>query len=327
MLVKGEKLMKHLIVVNGGAGSVKSTEEFKKTVEEAFKGLDYEIYMTTGPRSVIPYLREYLPSQKETVRVYACGGDGTIHEVVNAIAGFDNVELAIFAAGTGNDFVKIYSTEQDYDKIVKEKTGAKRFQNWKGLIDGKVEEIDLSKMTGPSMKEPWYSINVINFGFDAIVGAKGNANKLKGVKNPYGPRAIIPAILGGRFNNIIVKADGEQLNKKKMLLASLGQGQWVGGQYHASPKSDNKDGLIDVVMLKCMSLPRLMIQYFGRYTKGEHLDNEKLLKRIIYRKAKEIEIIGKKDIDICVDGEIIRGKEFKVEVMPKAIKFVVPSNK
>jgi len=319
--------MKHLIIVNGGAGSLKDTEGFKKEIESAFTGLNYEIYQTTGPRSVIPFLKEYLSKNSDVLRVYACGGDGTIHEVVNAIAEFENVQLAVYAAGTGNDFVKIYSEKQDYDSIVKEKMGAKRFQDWKALVNGDVIDIDLSKMTGPSMKEPWYSINVINFGFDAIVGAKGNENKLKGKKNPYGPAAIIPAILGGRFNNIIVKADGEQLNKKKMLLASLGQGQWVGGQYHASPKSDNTDGLIDVVMLKCMSLPRLMIQYFGRYTKGEHLDNEKLMKRIVYRRAKVIDIIGKKDIDICVDGEIIRGKEFKVEVMPKAIKFVLPSAK
>lgn len=319
--------MKHLIIVNGGAGSIKDTEAFKKEIDSAFAGLNYEIYETTGPRSVIPFLKEYLSKNNDILRVYACGGDGTIHEVVNAIAEFDNVQLAVYAAGTGNDFVKIYSEKQDYDSIVKEKMGAKRFQDWKALVNGDVVDIDISKMTGPSMKEPWYSINVINFGFDAIVGAKGNENKAKGIKNPYGPRAIIPAILGGRFNNIIVKADGEQLNKKKMLLASLGQGQWVGGQYHASPKSDNTDGLIDVVMLKCMSLMRLMIQYFGRYTKGEHLDNEKLMKRIVYRRAKQIEIIGKKDIDICVDGEIIRGKEFKVEVLPKAIKFVLPSTK
>lgn len=316
--------MKHLIIVNGGAGSIKDTEAFKKEIDSAFVGLNYEIYETTGPRSVIPFLKEYLSKNNDVLRVYACGGDGTVHEVVNAIAEFDNVQLAVYAAGTGNDFVKIYSEKQDYDSIVKEKMGAKRFQDWKALVNGDVVDIDISKMTGPSMKEPWYSINVINFGFDAIVGAKGNENKAKGIKNPYGPRAIIPAILGGRFNNIIVKADGEQLNKKKMLLASLGQGQWVGGQYHASPKSDNTDGLIDVVMLKCMSLARLMIQYFGRYTKGEHLDNEKLMKRIVYRRAKQIEIIGKKDIDICVDGEIIRGKEFKVEVLPKAIKFVIP---
>ena len=317
--------MKHLIILNEKAGALKDFPVFKKEVEDAFKGLDYEIHLTKGPRKVIPFLKEYLAKTKDTVRVYACGGDGTIHEVVNGIAGAENAELAIYAIGTGNDFVKIYSEEKDYDNIVKNKTGELRFRDFKTLINGKVEEIDISKITGPTLDEPWYSNNVINFGFDAIVGAKGNINKQKGKKNPYGPAAIIPAILGGRFNNIIVKADGEQLNKKKMLLASLAQGQWVGAQYHASPKSDNKDGLIDVMLLKCMSLATLMIKYFGPYTKGEHLDSEKLMKKIVYRRAKEIEIIGKKDIDICVDGEIIRGKYFKVEVMPKAIKFVVPS--
>ena len=318
--------MKHLIILNQKAGAEKDLEAFQNQIKEDFKGLNYEIYLTTGPRSVIPFLKDYLSKNTDVLRVYACGGDGTIHEVVNAIVGYKNVELAIYAAGTGNDFVKIYSKSKDWYDIVKNKTGENRFKDFKALIDGKVIDIDLSKMTGPSMPEPWYSINVINFGFDAIVGVKGNQNKEKGIKNPYGPAAIIPAILGGRFNKIIVKADGEQLNKKRMLMSALGQGQWVGGQYHASPKSDNTDGLIDVTLLKCMSLARLMIQFFGPYTKGEHLDNPKLMKKFVYRRAKEIEIIGKKNIDICVDGEIVNGPSFKVEVMPKAIKFVVPNN-
>lgn len=318
--------MKHLIILNQKAGAEKDLEQFQAQIKEDFKGLNYEIYLTTGPRSVIPFLKEYLSKNNDVLRVYAVGGDGTIHEVVNAIVGYKNVELAIYAAGTGNDFVKIYSKEKDWDNIVKNKTGENRFKDFKALIDGKVIDIDLSKMTGPSMPEPWYSINVINFGFDAIVGAKGNVNKAKGIKNPYGPAAIIPAILGGRFNRIIVKADGEQLNKKRLLMSALGQGQWVGGQYHASPKSDNTDGLIDVTLLKCMSLARLMIQFFTPYTKGEHLDNPKLMKKFVYRRAKEIEIIGKKNIDICVDGEIVNGQTFKVEVMPKALKFVVPNN-
>ena len=319
--------MKHLIVLNQKAGAEKQIKEFKKQVEESFKGLDHEIYLTTGPRSVIPFLKEYLEkNKKETVRVYACGGDGTVHEVVNGIAEAKNVELAIMALGTGNDFVKIYSKSDSWEDIVKNKTGENRFKNFANLINGKVEEIDLSKVTGEGLSEPWYSINVVNFGFDAIVGAKGNENKLKGKKNPYGPAAIIPAILGGRFNKIIVKADGEQLNKKKMLLASLAHGQWVGGQYHASPKSDNKDGLIDVVVLQCMSLATLMGKYFGPYEKGKHLDDEKLMKKITYRRAKVVEMESKKPFDVCIDGEIVKARYFKVEVMPKALKFVVPND-
>ena len=308
--------MKHLIVMNPRAGEDNRIGfDIKGEVLKNFSGLDYEIYETTGPRSVIPFLKEYFKTHRELTRVYACGGDGTIHEVVNAIAGVHNAELAILPIGTGNDFVKIYGASN-------EKIGS--FRNFKPLIEGEAKPIDLSVISGGHLEQPWYSINVINFGFDAIVGAKGNENKIKGKKNPYGPAAIIPALLKGRFNKTIVKADGEQLNKKRMLLASLAQGQWVGGQYHASPKSDNTDGLIDVIILKCMSLARLMIQYFGRYQKGEHLDNDKLMKRIIYRRAKKIEIIAPKDIDICVDGEMIRGDHFQVEVVPNAIKLVHP---
>lgn len=319
--------MKHLIILNQKAGKEKNIDEIRKEIEESFKGLKYEIYFTEGPRKVIPYLHEYLSKEKEPVRVYACGGDGTVHEVVNGLVGHDNAELAIVAFGTGNDFVKIYSKEKDYDNIVKNKTGENRFKNFKDLINGTVEEIDLSKIYGPSMSEPWYSINVINFGFDAIVGAKGNENKLKGKKNPYGAGAIIPAILGGRFNRIVVKADGKPLNKKRLLNSAIAQGQWVGGEYHASPKSDNKDGLLDVTLLHCMTLVGLMAKYFGPYQKGEHLDNLDKYKKFEYVQAKEVEIISeKKDVDICVDGEFVRGKYFKVEVMPKAIKFVVPNN-
>lgn len=319
--------MKHLIILNQKAGQEKDINEVRKEIEEAFEGLEYEIHFTEGPRKIIPYLHEYLSKEKDTVRVYACGGDGTIHEVANGLVGHKNAELAVLAFGTGNDFVKIYSKEKDYDSVVAKKVGENRFKAFKDLVNGKVEEIDLSKISGPSMSEPWYSINVINFGFDAIVGAKGNENKAKGKKNPYGVGAIIPAILGGRFNKIIVKADGKPLNKKRLLNSAVAQGQWVGGQYHASPKSDNKDGLLDVTLLHCMTLVGLMAKYFGPYQKGEHLDNLKKFKKFEYVRAKEVEIISaKKDVDICVDGEFVRGKKFKIEIVPKAIKFVVPNN-
>ena len=311
--------MKHLIIFNPIAG--KGREGFEDQIKKSFKGLDYEIYKTEGPRSVISFLREYLKkNNKETVRVYACGGDGNVHEAVNGMIGFDNAELAVLPVGTGNDFVKTYGAMNEV---------IEQYRSFKPLIEGKPIEIDVSKISGQSLREPMYSVKVINFGFDAIVGARGNYYKEhglpKGAKegtNPYDYALKHDAMKYGRFNDIEVYADGEKLNEKQILLATLAQGQWVGGQFKCAPKSDNTDGLIDVCILKTMTFLGLGL-IIGTYTKGKHLDKPR--KKIVYRQAKEIRMVGPKDFDVCIDCEMICGKEFKVEICPKAIKLVPPA--
>ena len=312
--------MKHLIIFNPGAGKDNGADAFRALIKEKFAGLDYEVYETTGPRSVIPFLRKYLKEQKDTVRVYACGGDGTVHEVANGLVGANNAELAILPIGTGNDFVKTYGvTNEEIQK----------YRDFTPLIKGEAKPIDLSKISGGNLEEPWYSINVINFGFDAIVGARGNyykehgfPKKVKEGTNPYDYALKNDAMKYGRFNNIEVYADGEKLNEKKLLLTTLAQGQWVGGQFKCAPKSDNTDGLIDVCVMKTMTLIGLGM-IIGTYTKGKHLDKPR--KKFVYRQAKEIKMVSPEEFDVCVDGEMIRGKEFKVESCPKAIKLVPPA--
>ena len=310
--------MKHLIVLNSSILPNKPDVISKEIVEKAFKGLDYEIYETTGPRSVVEFLKKYLKDhEKETVRVYACGGDGTVHEVVTGLAEAKNAELAIYACGTGNDFVKIYG-------------GQEKFLNFDALIKGDVKEVDVSKIEGGKLRDPWYSINVINFGFDAIVGAMGNYYKDNGYPEKAKAKGMSPydyalkhdAMKHGRFNDTVVYADKEQLNEKQMLLCTIAQGQYVGGKFKCAPKSDNTDGLMDVCMLKTMTLIGLGM-IIGTYTKGEHLDKPR--KKIVYRRAKQVKIVAPKDIDICVDGEMTKGKEFLVTCLPGAIKLVMPN--
>ena len=234
--------------------------------------------------------------------------------------GFDNAELAILPVGTGNDFVKTYGVTNEE---------IEQYRNFDTLIKGQPVEIDLSKLSGGDLKEPMYSINVINFGFDAIVGARGNyykehgfPKKVKEGTNPYDYALKNDAMKYGRFNDIEVYADGEKLNEKQMLLATLAQGQWVGGQFKCAPKSDNTDGLIDVCVLKTMTFLGLGM-IIGTYTKGKHLDKPR--KKIVYRQAKEIKMVAPQDFDVCVDGEMIKGNNFVVEVCPKAIKLVPPA--
>ncbi len=304
--------MKHLVVLNGNAQSGKASE-LKETIQKEFEGTPCDFHLTTAPKEATKFVKEYLEKNaNETVRVYACGGDGTLNEVVNGAVGHKNAEVALYACGTGNDFSKYYG-------------GAEKFLDMSKLISGKAQPIDLSKLTGGNLEEPMYSINVINFGFDAVVGAVGNKNKAKGKKNPYN-KAMVTAIFKARFNKIKVCADGEQLNKKKMLLGTLAQGHYVGGQFKCAPHSVNNDGLIDV----CVMHTRSLFGFLGvlkPYTNGEHLDTPKYAKTLEYRQSKKITIESlykDKDIDVCVDGEMVAGRSFEVEVVPGAINFVIP---
>lgn len=301
--------MKNLIIFNGKAGEGTALEKVAE-IEKEFEGTDYELHLTTAPQEATKFVREYLSkNKKEQVRVYAAGGDGTLHECACGVVGFDNVELAAIAIGTGNDFVKYYG-------------GAEKFRDVKKLIASKAHPIDVSKIEGPTLDEPLYSINVINFGFDAVVGAVGNKNKEKGKSKPY-DKAIPVAIMKARFNKIVVTADGEQLNKKKMLLCTLAHGSYVGGKFLCAPHSINNDGLIDVCLLRTRSLFGFL-GILGPYTDGKHLDTPKIAKTLEYRRSKVVQIEAPKDVDICVDGEMIRGSHFTVTSLPGAVKFVIP---
>ena len=48
----------------------------------------------------------------------AVGGDGTINEVVNGLAGVDGTDLAVIPRGTGADFVRTFGIPSDLEQAV-----------------------------------------------------------------------------------------------------------------------------------------------------------------------------------------------------------------
>ena len=96
----------------------------------------------------------------EPVHLYVCGGDGTLHEVINGCAEKENVTISVIPIGTGNDFVKYFE-------------GLKRedFLNLANYSDPEYMDCDLIKVNGE------YSINTVSFGFDVEVARQVNALK------------------------------------------------------------------------------------------------------------------------------------------------------
>ena len=99
--------MRHVFLINPAAGKYDRTGEFTQTIRAACEGLDYEILVSRAPGDCT-HIAQAAASSGEPVRLYACGGDGTLNEVVNGAAGHANAAVTHFPGGSGNDFIKIF---------------------------------------------------------------------------------------------------------------------------------------------------------------------------------------------------------------------------
>ena len=299
--------MKHIFVINPAAGKV----DFAKSLAEILDGykdrMDYEIYHTQAPGDATAYIRDYCRKYTDPVRFYACGGDGTINEVVNGAVGFPHASVGCYPCGSGNDYVKYYG-------------GKKFFFDIEAQLNATEVEIDLMRVGNK------YAVNATHFGFDSCV-AKTMMNvrrkKLIGGKNAY-TTGIVVGLCKAMKNKCRVYADGELLNPEgTLLLCTVANGQYVGGSFRCAPRSRNDDGLLEVCLVRPLSHVRFL-KLISVYTEGTHLDNPKLEPFLEYRRAKSVRVEAPEGFIYAFDGELITQNEFTVEVAPRAIRFAVP---
>ena len=299
--------MKHIFIVNPASGKENATERIRSAIQASSHKDDCELYVTTAPEDAIRYIRSYCADHTDPVRFYACGGDGTLNEVANAVAAFPFAALGCFPCGSGNDFVKYYG-------------GTEPFLNFDALIEGEEIPIDLIKVGEK------YSINCTHFGFDSSVAqtiCDIRRKPIIGGRNAYAS-AVIKSIFTARKNICTVEADGEVLNPKgTLLLCTIANGQFVGGSYRCAPRSRNDDGLLDVCLIVPISLFKFL-EIFRHYRLGNHLNMPEYKPFIYYKRAKSVHIKATPNFVYSLDGEIMRAEEFTAEVVPAATRFIVP---
>lgn len=300
--------MKHILIVNPAAGPKNSAALLRKEAEALRASYDISIYETTGKGDATRAVRAYCEEHpEEKVRFYACGGDGTLSEVLKGLYGFPNASLSCYPCGSGNDFVKYYG-------------GASFFSSLEALFEGEEREVDVLT----DGKD--FSINVANFGFEYYVCE--TMERLR--RRPFwrGKRAyyggIISALFCRRKNNAKVLVDGKELGKGKLLLCSVANGSYVGGSFRCAPCSDNEDGLLEVCLIDPMSALRF-ISLIGLYKKGTHIGHKRMRKIMHYVRAKEVEVTSTDpSFGYVIDGEIKHSMHFCLRVVPRAVRFAVP---
>ncbi len=300
--------MKYFFIINcrkDKAAVRQEVEQQLSVLEEEItsRGDSFSLYFTTGEGDATREVRLYSDLHpNEKVCFVACGGDGTINEVASGMVGFPNKSLAILHLHSNADFVRYYPN--------------RNFTSIRDMLDGETQQIDILKINDS------YSINVCDFGFDAVVAKIANDLAAEGKKNVF-RKAIGRAIFSGRFNKMKVVADGEPIGHRRMLLCTLGNGKYVGNGMLTSPRANNQDGLIELCYLRPMSLISFLAM-LPTYSRGEHLTHPFFKRKLIYRQVKHVEVSAKRIIELCLDGEILPGSYFNIDILPQAITIQLP---
>ncbi len=321
--------MKYYFIVNPNSGKRKKQQRFMEGLKAAAKklGIEYQVYCTTGVGDGARYTEEVCRQSagaegkgSEKLRIYACGGDGTINEVVNGAFGFSHVEVGAVPLGTGNDFIRNYGTASDFLDMERQLTGRSVSCD---LIGYRAEHQD--------MVTEGYCANMFNIGFDCnVVDMTSRVKRwpLVGGTLAYMISVAIILIEKKGADLRILYSDGTEAGGRILLIA-IANGCYCGGGVKGVPYCKLDDGLMDVSVVNDMSR-RFFMTLFPSYSKGVHMEKKQIRDNdvIRYTKEKTLTVIANgESLRLCTDGEITTQRKVEFWMEPKAFRFIVPGNR
>jgi diacylglycerol kinase (ATP) len=299
--------MRHLFIVNPVAGGRDKSEEIRNQVSNAFASRrgEYEIYVTQAPLDACEKIRRAAAETSDELRVYACGGDGTLNECVNGAAGLPNVAVTHFPCGTGNDFIKLFGAD------------TARFFQLEELLDGEIHSFDLIQCNDR------YSLNICSVGIDARIGTGVHQySHLPLCKGSLGYVASLVAnVAKGITQELRVTCCGRTYTGDFSLVCVC-NGQFYGGGFHPSTTARPDSGRLEFLLVKGVSA----FQFFRlvrRYARGE---SPTLPQYVTCLSGASIRIEGKEKMVVNVDGEALWERIVNLRVHPGALSFITPSH-
>ena len=295
--------MKHLFIINPAAGSRDRTKAYCKTITELCqaRNLQYQIAVSAAPGDCCRIAREAAQSGEE-YRIYACGGDGTLNEVVSGVVGFSNVAVTHYLGGSGNDFVKIFDQPD-------------AFRDLEQLLDCKEATLDLIRCNDD------VSLNICSVGLDARIGTDVANYKRLPLLSGFRAYAVstVVNVIRGIGEHYVIEIEGERIDGRHTMICVC-NGSYYGGGFHPVPTADPCDGVLDVLLVKEVS--RLDVpKVIGKYKAGRYNELPKLVRHI---RTKEVRIICDKPTSINLDGELRMGTEIHMSIAKEKLRFFYP---
>jgi len=300
--------MKHLFVINPVAKRINGkTKQFYEMLTAFFKehpDIHYDVFESKWSRHSLTFMRRYIKTTTEPVRIHSIGGTGTLFEVINSVYGIDNVEVAAHPYGMANAFHSYFGEHNikhllSLNSQVFHKTipmDIIRCGNHYGISSGLVGIEAHSEVMG----EKWIDIGMpvdISYILAGVIQILGKNS------SQYYCIDIDDVRIEGEFSSL--------------LIANV---PTYGVNMNPAIDAHPDDGVMDVYLFKKASKIRTLFS-MNAYAYGNY---RKLPKVVSHYAAKKVSITSDKTMCSSMDGQAFYGTSKEYEINPKAINFVCP---
>lgn len=256
-------------------------------------GTEVELLPTTGTGDATALAGRAAAANAS--RVVVAGGDGTINEVVNGLAGSDT-ELAVIPTGTAN----VLAIELE---IPLEITRACEL-----AVTGGGVAVDLGLVDGH------YFILMAGIGFDALVIKNINPALKRAIRRAAFPLSGIGTFFREELPRLRIETDNH-VTEGYFVIAS--NSRYYGGRFGPNPEASMADGLLDICVLKGKSLPEMINFWIGALMKGAI---DKAVAETFLTNRVEITCDPDASVPIQTDGEVVGSLPAVITVEPLALR-------
>ena len=283
-----------IVILNPTAGNPETLRHWQESVESIARGCPIRVTSHTGEAERLA--RRAV--EEGFTRIVAAGGDGTVNQVANGIAG-SNAVLGLLPMGTVNVFaIELGLPLHDLELC------------WDIIESANVRRVDLPSANGK------YFVQLAGVGLDAQVVKETSL----AFKRSFGPLSYLISaaqIAARQPPRLFIESNNAPVEEGSFVL--IGNGRLYGGPFPFFKQAVLDDGLLDVVLFKRLGYLEII-----KYLQDVVFSSEIRVPEIEYFQARRLRITSEQDVPLEIDGELAGNCPVDFKIEQEALRVLAP---
>jgi diacylglycerol kinase (ATP) len=284
-----------IVILNPTAGSPEHVRSWQERAE-SLAG-DCPVRVTSHSGEAEPLARRAV--EEGFARIVAAGGDGTVSQVANGLAG-SNAILGVLPMGSVNVFamelgLPLHNLQRCWDII---------------------EDTNLRLVDMPSANEKYF-VQLAGVGLDAQVVKETSL----AFKRSFGPLSYLISaaqIAARQPPKLFIESEHTSVEEGSFVL--VGNGRLYGGPFPFFKQAVIDDGLFDVVVFKRLGYLEIM-----RYLQDVVFSADIKVPEIEYFQTRQLRITSEQDVPLELDGELAGNCPVDFRIRKRALRVLAPT--